>query len=455
MTKKRKFRRADYEATEKTQITLGEALPEEHLARFIVSVVALLDLSEIYERYSSRGGMPYAPEVLLGLLLYGYATGTFSSRKLERATYESIPFRYIAGNMHPDHDTLNQFRKDNLQTLKQLFVQVLVLAYVLGYVKLGNISIDGSKIHADASKSKAVSYGRILSMEKRLQQEIEALFALAEKADSEPSDDFDIDNEIGRRRTKLTNLAQAKAVIEAMARERHAEEQAEYERKMAARQEKEERTGKKSGGRAPQPPEPGPRDKDQYNFTDPESRIMKNGNNQGFEQSYNAQAAVEHESRLIVGNTLSNHPNDKQEGIATAQAIPVELGTPDAAAMDAGYFGPKTIEAFEAMGIDPYIATGRDSHHIDLWTLMEGEPEPPPDNADHKVKMLYKLRTEAGKAIYKLRKSTVEPVFGIIKAVMGFHQFSLRGLAAAAGEWNLVCLAYNLKRLHVLHTACA
>jgi len=212
MTKKRKFRRADYEATEKTQITLGEALPEEHLARFIVSVVALLDLSEIYERYSSRGGMPYAPEVLLGLLLYGYATGTFSSRKLERATYESIPFRYIAGNMHPDHDTLNQFRKDNLQTLKQLFVQVLVLAYVLGYVKLGNISIDGSKIHADASKSKAVSYGRILSMEKRLQQEIEALFALAEKADSEPSDDFDIDNEIGRRRTKLTNLAQAKAL---------------------------------------------------------------------------------------------------------------------------------------------------------------------------------------------------------------------------------------------------
>jgi transposase len=453
MAKKRKFRHADYEVTEKTQITLGEALPEEHLARFIIRVVELLDLSEIYGGYSEQGGMPYAPEVLLGLLLYGYATGTFSSRRIERGTHESIPFRYIAGNMHPDHDTINQFRKDNLEELKGLFVQVLMIAYVIGYVKLGNISIDGSKIHADASKSKAVSYGRILQMEKRLQQEIDELFALAEQADSEPPDDFDIDNEIGRRRQKLASLAQAKAILDERAHQRHAEEQAEHERKIAARKEKEEKTGKRSRGRIPQPPKPGPRDKDQYNFTDPESRIMKNGNNKGFEQSYNAQAAVEHESRFIVGNTLSNHPNDKREGAPTAKAIPAELGTPEAAAMDAGYFGPDTIQAFEAMGIDPYIAAGRDSHHFDWQTLMEGEPEPPPDDASHKFKMLYKLRTQVGKAIYKLRKSTVEPVFGNIKEVMGFRQFSLRGLLAAAGEWNLVCLAYNLKRLHVLHTA--
>ena len=452
MTKRRKYREADYEATEKSQITLGEALPEEHLARFIVSVVALLDLSEIYAGYSERGGMPYAPEVLLGLLLYGYATGTFSSRKIERGTYESIPLRYIAGNMHPDHDTINQFRKENLETLKGLFVQVLMLAYVIGYVKLGNISIDGSKLHADASKSKAVSYGRIPQMEKRLQQEIDELFAMAEKADNELPDDFDIDNEIGRRRQKLASLAQAKAILDERARQRHAEEQAEYERKVAERQAKEEQSGKKSRGRPPQPPEPGARDKDQYNFTDPESRIMKNGNNKGFEQAYNAQAAVEHESRLIVGNTLSDHPNDKREGPVTAQAIPAELGRP-AAAMDNGYFGPETIAAFEAMGIEPYIATGRDSHALNLPTLLAGEPEPPPENADHKTKMLYKLRTQAGKAIYKLRKSTVEPVFGIIKEVMGFRQFSLRGLIAAAGEWNLVCLAYNLKRLHLIHIA--
>ena len=453
MAKKRKFRQADYEVTEKTQITLGEALSEDHLARFIVSVVSLLDLSKIYGQYSERGGAPYAPEVLLGLLLYGYATGTFSSRKLERATYESIPFRYIAGNMHPDHDTINQFRKENLETLKELFVQVLMLAYRLGHVRLGNISIDGSKVHADASKSKAVSYGRILSMEKHLQQEINELFALAEKADSEQPDDFDIDDEIGRRTKKLADLAQAKTMIEAMAAQRHAQEQADYEQKMDARKEKEEQTGKKTPGRTPQPPEPGPRDKDQVNFTDPESRIMKNGNNKAFEQSYNAQAAVEHERRLIVGNTLSNHPNDKQEGVPTAQAIPTQLGTPDAAAMDAGYFSPGTIQGFEAMGIEPYIAAGRDSHSFDWRTLLEGEPEPPPENASHKIKMLYKLRTEAGNAIYKLRKSTVEPVFGIIKEIMGFRQFSLRGLAAAAGEWNLVCLAYNLKRLHVLHIA--
>jgi transposase len=453
MTKKRRFRQADYAATERIEITLGEALPEEHLARFIVGVVGVLDLSVIYGRYSERGGMPYAPEVMLGLLLYSYATGAFSSRQIERATYESIPFRYIAGNLHPDHDTINQFRKDFLDELKGLFVQVLLMAHFMGYVKLGNISIDGSKLHADASKSKAVSYGGIEQMERRLQQEIDELFALAEQAESDKPDDFDIDNEIGRRRQKMASLAQAKAVLDARARQRHAQEQADYERKMAARSEKEEKTGKRSRGREPKPPEPGPRDTDQYNFTDPDSRIMKNSTNQGFEQAYNAQAAVEHESRLIVGNTLSNHPNDKQEGLPTVQAIPSVLGTPEAAAMDAGYFAAETIQAFEAKGIEPYIAVGRDSHRFDWQTLLQGEPQPPPDNADHKFKMLYKLRTEAGKAIYRLRKSTVEPVFGTIKEVMGFRQFSLRGLIAAAGEWNLVCLAYNLKRLHVLHSA--
>lgn len=453
MTKKRRFRQADYAATEGIEITLGEALPEEHLARFIVGVVGLLDLSAIYGRYRERGGMPYAPEVMLSLLLYGYASGAFSSRKIERATYESIPFRYIAGNMHPDHDTINQFRKDFLEELKGLFVQVLLMAHFMGYVKLGNISSDGSKVHADASKSKAVSYGRIEQMEKRFQQEVDELFVLAEQAESDKPDDFDIDNEIERRRQKMASLAQAKAVLDARARQRHAEEQADYEGKLAARREKEEKTGKRSRGREPKAPEPGPRDTDQYNFTDPDSRIMKNGNNKGFEQAYNAQAAVEHESRLIVGNTLSNHPNDKQEGFPTVQAIPAVLGTPEAAAMDAGYFGAETIQAFEAKGIEPYIAVGRNNHRFDWQTLLEDQPEPPPDDADHKFKMLYKLRTEAGKAIYRLRKSTVEPVFGNIKEVMGFRQFSLRGLIAAAGEWNLVCLAYNLKRLHLLHAA--
>jgi len=449
MKKQRKFREADYKATEKLEIKLGDALPEDHLARYIVCVVGLLDLDEIYSKYSSHGGMPYAPEVLLGLLLYGYATGSYSSRKIESGTYEQIPYRYIAGNMHPDHDTINEFRKENLEELKGLFVQVLLMAHMMGYVKLGNISIDGTKVHADASKSKAVSYGRIGKMEEQLEQEIEQLFKLAEEADGN-QDDFDTDNEIQRRKSRLSSLAEAKAVLESRAAERDAVAEAEYQEKLAVRKAKEQRTGKKSRGRKPKPPKTGPREKDQYNFTDPESRIMKNGNKKSFEQCYNGQAAVEHESRLIVGNLLSNHPNDKQEAIPVVDAIPEALGKADAAALDNGYMSPTNITELEERGITPYIAAGRASHHMDLDSLFADNPEPPPDNASHIVKMIYALKTEAGKAIYKLRKSTVEPVFGIIKEIMGFRQFSLRGLAAAAGEWNLVCLAYNLKRLHAL-----
>lgn len=233
---------------------MGEALPIDHLARFIVSVVTLLDLSELYEKYSERGGMPYAPEVLLSLLLYGYATGVFSARKIEKGTYELIPMRYIAGEMHPDHDTINQFRKENLAALKGLFVQVLLMAHMVGYLKLGNISIDGSKIHADASKSQAVSYGRLGEMEQQLQTEIEQLFALAEQAETELPDDFDRGHEVALRRQKLATLAEAKAVLEARAQVRYDEEKAEYERKVAVRQERERSRGKKSGGSPAQSP---------------------------------------------------------------------------------------------------------------------------------------------------------------------------------------------------------
>ena len=390
--------------------------------------------------------MAYAPEVLLGLLLYGYATGTFSTRKLEQATAEQIPYRYIAGNMKPDHDTINEFRKNNLAARKGLFVQVLLMAHFMGYVKLGNSSIDSSKIHADASKSKAVSYGRISQLEERLQKEIDELFALAEQAESVAGDDFDGDHEIGIRRSKLASLAQAKTVLEHGMQPSKPSMHAKW---LLAKP----KTGKKSRGRAPEPPEPGPGEKDQDNFTDPASHIMKNGNNQGFEQAYNAQIAVEHASRLIVGNTLSNHSNDKQEALPTAQAIPAELGTPAAAALDNGYFSLPNMEGLAAMGITPYIATGRDRHQLDWRTFLAGEPEPPPQTADYIVQMAYQLRTQAGKAVYKLRKSTVEPVLGIIKEILGFRQFSLRGLTAAAGEGNLVCLAYNLKRLHTIASA--
>jgi transposase len=414
-------------------------------------MIGILDLSAIYAQYALVGGEAFAPEILLGLLFYGYATGVFSSRKIEKATYETIPFRFIAGGLHPDHDTIANFRKTFLPHIVALFAQVLVIAHELGYLKLGNISLDGSKIHADASKSKAVSYGRLLRLEAHLRAEVEELIALGEQADQdELPDGLDIEVEVAFRQERLINLAQAKAVLEARAQERYAAEQAEYEAKRRAREEKARQTGRKPPGRAPKPPAPGPRAKDQYNFTDPDSRIMKNSNNDGFDQHYNAQAAVDQDSLLIVANGLSNHPVDTAEAIPTLSAVPTELGKPKAAAMDHNYFSPHNIQALEALDIDPYIATGREPHHRSWRTFFAETPEPPPDDASPMVKMVYKLRTDIGQAIYRLRKCTVEPVFGVIKEVLGFRQFSLRGLAAVAGEWCLVCLAWNLKRLHVL-----
>jgi len=420
------------------------------LARFVVECVAQLDLSALYACYGKRGGAPYAPEVLLGLLLYGYATGVFSSRKIERATYEAVPFRFIASNMHPDHDTLANFRRTFLQELKDLFVQVLLLAQEAGVLKLGTISLDGSKIHADASKHNAVSYNRLLEMEKQLRTEVEELFALGEQEQPELPDGLVVSEEIKRRETRLKRLAEAKAVIEARAKERTAAEQAEYDAKMEERAEKERKTGRRLGGRPPAPPVPGPRESDQYNFTDPESRIMKNPTNTGFEQDYNVQIAVDQGSLLIVGCALSNHPNDSHEAEPTLESISSTIGTPKAAALDAGYFGPATLTACDKRGIDAYVATGRDPHHPSWQQRFAEQPDPPPEDASVQVKMAYKLKTAVGKAIYAARKCTVEPVIGIIKEVLGFRQFSLRGEQAAAGEWSLVCLAFNLKRFRTL-----
>src|SRR5216683_3298450 len=290
----RKFKTADYEATLNSTVTLRDCLPPDHLARFIADVITQLDLGAIYAHYGPRGGEAIAPEILLGLLFYGYATGTFSSRKIERATYESMPFHFLAGGLHPDHDTIAHFRKTFLSELKDLFVRILLYAQEVGVLTLGNISLDGTTIHADASKSSAISYKRLLELDSQLRTEVDQLFALTEHA-----------------------------AYDAKVRERAAN----------ARQ-----TGSNPRGRPPTPPTPGARGKDQYNFTDPESRIMKNSNNAGFDQHYNAQAAVEQASFLIVANTLSNHPNDQAEAIPTLDAIPLALGKPKAGALDNGYF---------------------------------------------------------------------------------------------------------------------
>src|SRR2546423_1833721 len=401
------FKTVDYEQALELTVRLGDCLPPEHLARFVVDSVALLDLSALYAHYGSRGGEPYAPEVLLGLLFYGYATGVFSSRKIERATYEAVPFRFIAGNQHPDHDTLATFRRTFLPELKDLFVQVLLLAQEAGVLKLGTISLDGTKVHADASKRKAVSYPRLLEVEAQLRTEVEELFALSEQSDQpEAPDGLVVRYEIARREDRLARLAEAKAVLEARAAERAAGEQAEYEAKLAQREERERTTGRRPRGRPPIPPVPGPREGDQYNFTDPESRIMKSSTHAGFEQDYNAQVAVDQASLLIVGWALSNHPNDSQEAEPTLASIPSAIGTPEAAALDAGYFGPATLAACAKRGIEPYIATGRDPHHLSWQQRFAPLPDPPPEDANAQVKMAYKLRTALGKAIYAARIGT-------------------------------------------------
>jgi len=368
----RQFKMVNYDESLRQTVTIEECLPPNHLARFIIGVIALLDLRALYAHYASVGGEAFAPEVLLGLLFYGYATGVFSSRKMEQATYDSIPFRFIAGGWHPDHDTLANFRKTFLPHITQLFVQVLVVAHELGYLNLGNISLDGTKVRADASKHHAVSYGRLLELEQQLRTEVAELMALGEQADQgQLPPGLNLETEITFRQERLVNpsagsgqaLAQAKAVLEVRAQERDAAEQAEYAAKLRQREEKAQETGHPPRGRAPQPPTPGPREQDQYNFTDPDSRIMKNPTDAGFDQYYNAQAAVEQEHLLIVGCSLSNHPNDTAEALPTVDTIPPEVGMPAAAALDNGYWSPETIQALAARGIEPYIATGREPHH--------------------------------------------------------------------------------------------
>jgi transposase len=444
----KKFRTVDHVATLNSTIRLGDCLPNDHLAVFVVDLIAQLDLKALYERYSPKGGRAYDPKMLLGLLFYAYSTGIFSSRRLERATYEQIPFGYLAGNLHPDHDTLANFRRTFLSQIEDLFVQVLLLAHTAGVLKLGNLSLDGTKIHADASKSRAVSYKRLLELEVQLHTDVAELLSRAEAGDR--PDGLVIEDEIELRQSRLERLREARTVLEERAKERYETEQAEYELKISEREVKARKRGRKLGGRPPKPPTSGPRAGDQYNFTDPQSRIMKNSTNKGFGQNYNAQLAVEQSSLLIVGYSLSNHPNDQAEIGPTLASIPKELGPVAAVALDNGYFSAANVALLTDVGIEAYIATGRYPDHQSWRSYFEQAPAEPGEAASPKEKMAYKLQTAAGRAVYKLRKSTVEPVIGIIKEVLGLRQFSLRGLDLVLGEWSLVCGAFNIKRLHKL-----
>ena len=432
-------------------IPVQEWLAEDHLARFIVEIVESVDTAPLEVAYRGGGSAPYPPKMMLALLFYGYATGLFSSRALERATYELIPVIYLTGNTHPDHNSINAFRQRFLGELKGLFVQILLRAYALGALRLGTVSLDGSKVHANASKHKAMSWDYANRLEAQLQAEVEALLRQAEAGDTEPLPGLQVADEVALRQARLQQIGAVKAELEARAQARYAQERAAYEARLAQRRAQEQARGRKGGGRPPQPPEPGPRGKDQVNFTDPESRIMPVSGG-GFEQAYNAQAGVDHGSRLIVVNPLSQNPNDKQElqaALDHLSQLPEELGQVDHLLGDTGYFSEANVKACEQAHLTPLLATGRAGHHPTLEERF-ADPGEAPNTADPVARMEHRLRTREGKALYAKRKSTVEPVFGIIKHVMGFRQFLLRGLQAVQGEWNLACIAYNLKRLHVL-----
>src|SRR3989338_8875326 len=432
--------------------SVQEWLPEAHLARYVVEVVEGLDLSELERAYAGRGSEAYHPATLLSLLIYGYATGTFSSRKIERATFDSLAFRYIACNRHPDHDTLASFRKRFGQEFQSAFVQVLQVARENQLSRFGTVSLDGTKIHAHASRHSALSYGHAEKIEAHLKAEVQELLALAEAADqSSVPDGVSLPDEIKRREDRLAAIAVAKAKIEARAKERHEQEQAEYAAKMAARAKKEAATGKKPGGKPPTPPESGPRADDQINLTDEESRIMKVAGG-GFEQCYNAQAVVDTESMLILAPYVTQATNDKEQVepmVAKMQANPAGLNQPDTLLADTGYFSQKNVTACVEAKITPLIAVKRDEHHPQ-WRERFTEPAPLAGDASPVDAMKHALKTKSGRAAYALRKQTVEPVFGIIKSVMGFRQFLLRGLENVRNEWTLVCLAWNLKRMAVL-----
>ena len=431
--------------------SIQDWLPKEHLARFIVEIVEQLDLSKIESQYSGKGKEAYNPQVMLSLLFYGYATGVFSSRKIERATYDSVAFRYISANTHPDHDTIATFRKRFLKELSELFVQILSIAQEMGVLKVGKVSLDGTKVKANASKHKALSYAHATKLQKQLEDEVATLLKKAQSADNkEDNDGMNIPDEIARREDRLEIIKLAKEKIEQRANERHKQELQEYEAKMKKREDKEKSTGKKIGGKKPQAPkskEPNPTD--QVNLTDEESRIMPVSGG-GYMQAYNAQASVEHDSRLIVHQHVTQNVNDKKEVLPTLKwFIDNPSLMPDAMLADAGYFSDDNVKLCEDEMITPYISFGKEQHNQPLEDRFQ-EVLALPEDVTNIEKMKHRLQTKEGKEIYALRKSMIEPTFGIIKHVMGFRQFMLRGFEKAQGEWNLMCIAYNLKRLHTI-----
>jgi len=447
-----KFINPDRETPLPFPTRMEDWLPEGHLARFVVDIVNRLDLSDIYATYSeqTKGQKAYDPKMMVSLIFYCLVTGVFSSRKMEMATWESIPVRYITGNHHPDHDTIAAFRNRMKDSLDKIFLEILLIAKEMGLLKLGTVSLDGTKMKANASKHKALSYEYACKLEEQLKRELEQLFAQSEAAEKKP--DFSIPEEIRRREDRLAGIERAKAEIIRREKERYEKEKAEYENKMAARKAKELETGKMARGKVPEEPKEEISGKAQANMTDSDSRIMSKGKG-NFEQSYNAQAGVDVDSHMIVNAHVTQACNDKEElkpALSELQALPEELGKVEKVLCDAGYYSEDNLQAVEAAGMDPYIPAGREKHNEKLESRMKGAGPEPEEGAGIKERTAHKLKTEAGRKEYGKRKCTSEPVFGIIKKVMGYSSFLTRGLKNVQKEWTLICTGYNLKRLFTL-----
>jgi transposase len=435
---------------------LQDWLPEDHLALFISDVVDhALDLTPILASYATgdgRGQPPYHPALMVKLLLYAYCTGKPSSRKIEQATYDEVPYRVLAANQHPDHDSIAAFRQQHLAALAALFIQVLALCQQAGLVKLGHVALDGTKVLANASKHKAMSYGRMAEAERKLEQEVAALLAQAAQVDAAEDARYgtgrrgnELPAELAHRQTRLGKIREAKAALEAQARAAAAEAAAVAQAKLAARQRQAETTGRKPKGRPPRvldPAQATPKPKAQRSFTDPESRIMQDGATKGFVQAYNAQAAVDSHAQVIVAAAVTQEANDKRQLVPLLTEATTNCeAAPAVATADSGYFSAAAVTDAALAAIDLYVAVERQKH---------GEaPAPPPRPEDGTAigAMRAKLQSAAGHAVYALRKAIVEPVFGQIKEGRGFRRFAFRGLAQVQAEWLLICLTHNLLKL--------
>ena len=435
--------------------SLQDWVPEDHLARFVSDVVDTLDLSSIYASYDAkdpRGARPYHPAMLVKLLVYAYCTGLCSSRRIERATYDDVAFRFLSADQHPDHDSIAEFRKRHLSALAGLFLQVLKLCQKAGLVKLGHVALDGTKMKANASKHKAMSYDRMLKAEQQLEDEIQSLLKEAQKTDDQEDAKYgkgkrgdELPDELARRESRLKKIQEAKAALEQEARQK-AEREAEEARAKNAEREKKRGTpeGKRMGQpyKEPDPAKAVPESKAQRNFTDPDSRIMLDGATKGFVQAYNAQAAVDGEHQIIVAAEVSQQAPDNGHLLPMLEQVHANLGQlPDKLSADAGYFSEANVTAEALAGVELFIPPNQ-RENSDVQGGGHGRPTHSAAQA-----MRAKLATDEGKDVYRMRKAIVEPVFGQGKEVRGFRRFLFRGIEKVQAEWRLICLGHNLLKL--------